>query len=180
MSCAWLQLALCGQAPETALLSALASVQFYVGQTELHFQYRERKLNAKIGKIQEACRKKLQEVHGGYTMVSSHLFCGPAWCPAVRGHHVKRHAYASDQAKKKYHEVLQAKNALEADNQELQQKYSQKALQTRKLQEIVQKLQQDYDAVCRSKGLPQRQPTNLSPPALQGWPKPQENMGHMV
>ena len=70
-----LQLALCGQAPETALNSALASVNFYLQQQQLSFEYREAQLRKRIDKVQEACKKKLQEVHGGYTAVNRQLSC---------------------------------------------------------------------------------------------------------
>lgn len=66
-----LQLALCGQDPETALNSALASVNFYLQQQQLYFEFREAQLQKKISKVQEACKKKLQEVHTGYTAVST-------------------------------------------------------------------------------------------------------------
>lgn len=65
-----LQLALCGQDPETALNCALASVNFYLQQQQLYFEFREAQLQKKINKVQEACKKKLQEVHTGYTAVS--------------------------------------------------------------------------------------------------------------
>jgi hypothetical protein len=65
-----LQLALCGQDPETALNSALASVNFYLQQQQLYFEFREAQLQKKINKVQDACKKKLQEVHTGYTAVS--------------------------------------------------------------------------------------------------------------
>ena len=42
-------------------------------------------------------------------------------------------------------EVAQEKQDLEADRAELQQKYAQKAQQTRKLQEMFQKLQQENE-----------------------------------
>ncbi|KAK9906650.1 hypothetical protein WJX75_005544 [Coccomyxa subellipsoidea] len=87
------QLTLCGQTPETAMTSALASVNFYIGQVELQAQLRESQLQRKLEKVQEACKKKLQEVHNGYT-----------------------------QAKRKYMEVAQEKQNLEADRAELQQK----------------------------------------------------------
>ena len=63
------QLALCGQKPETALNSAAAAIQFYVQQTNLVAQLREQQLQAKIVKTQEACKRKLQEVHDAYTAV---------------------------------------------------------------------------------------------------------------
>jgi hypothetical protein len=64
------QLTLCGQTPETAMTTALASVHFYIGQLELQHQLRESQLQRKFEKVQEACKKKLQEVHNGYTQVS--------------------------------------------------------------------------------------------------------------
>ena len=66
-----LQLTLCGQTPETAMTSALASVNFYIGQVELQAQLRQSQLQRKLEKVQEACKKKLQEVHNGYTQVQS-------------------------------------------------------------------------------------------------------------
>lgn len=68
-----MQLALCGQDPETALNSALASVNFYLQQQQLYFEFREAQLQKKINKVQEACKKKLQEVHTGYTAVSERM-----------------------------------------------------------------------------------------------------------
>ena len=63
------QLALCGQTPETALNSAAASIQFFVQQTELTAQLCKQQHEAKIAKVQEACKRKLQEVHNAYTAV---------------------------------------------------------------------------------------------------------------
>ena len=51
------------------MTAALASVNFYVGQLELQAQLRESQVQRKIGKVQEACKRKLQEVHNGYTQV---------------------------------------------------------------------------------------------------------------
>lgn len=69
MCCAAPQLALCGQTPETALNSAAASIQFFVQQTKLVAQLREQQMQAKVVKVQEACKRKLQEVHNAYTAV---------------------------------------------------------------------------------------------------------------
>ncbi len=74
---ALLQLTLCGQTPETAMRSALASVNFYIGQVELQAQLRQNQLQRKLEKVQEACKKKLQEVHNGYTQVKSALLPYP-------------------------------------------------------------------------------------------------------
>ena len=73
-----LQLALCGQDPETALNSALASVNFYLQQQQLYFEFREAQLQKKINKVQEACKKKLQDVHTGYIAVSTRHIASPA------------------------------------------------------------------------------------------------------
>ncbi|CAL8465462.1 g4998 [Coccomyxa elongata] len=105
------------------MTSALASVNFYIGQVELQAQLRQNQLQRKLEKVQEACKKKLQEVHNGYT-----------------------------QAKRKYMEVAQEKQNLEADRAELQQKYVQKAQQARKLQEMFQKLQQENEMLRSGRG----------------------------
>lgn len=47
--------------------------------------------------------------------------------------------HLSLQAKRKYLEILQEKQNLEADRAELQQKYAQKAQQARKLQDMFSK-----------------------------------------
>eukprot|EP00877_Chromochloris_zofingiensis_P000721 jgi/Chrzof1/1064/Cz01g38290.t1 len=112
------KLALCGQAPEVILHSALHAINFYTQQQQLQLEYREAQLQKKIQRLQESCKKKLEEVHNGYQT-----------------------------AKRKYTEVLQQKNALEQDNQELQQKYSQKAMQARKLQDMFKKLQNENEAL---------------------------------
>ena len=57
-----MQLSLCGQEPETALKSALASVKFYVQQKELDQSLLHSKLEGKIARVQEACKRKLQVV----------------------------------------------------------------------------------------------------------------------
>lgn len=96
------QLALCGQTPETALNSAAAAVQFFIQQTVLESQLCKQQHQAKVAKVQEACKRKLQEVHGAYTS-----------------------------AKRKFQDAMAERNQLAADNQELQQKYAEKAAQVR-------------------------------------------------
>lgn len=97
-----MQLALCGQTPETALNSAAAAVQFFIQQTVLETQLCKQQHQAKVAKMQEACKRKLQEVHSAYTS-----------------------------AKRKYQDAVAERNQLVADNQELQQKYAEKASQVR-------------------------------------------------
>lgn len=91
--CAHAQLTLCGQTPETALTAALASVNFYCGQQELSAQLRQSQLQRKIEKVQEACKKKLQEVHNGYTQASAALLqCWQVkafWANIVKAWHAR-------------------------------------------------------------------------------------------
>ncbi|GLI68786.1 hypothetical protein VaNZ11_013279, partial [Volvox africanus] len=108
---------LCGQLPETALASAMASVQFYITQQQIQAQLRESQLNKKLIKIQEACRRKVEEVHKAYT-----------------------------QTKRKYEEAMQCNEQIQQDKQDLQAKYAQKSMQARKLQEMVKKMQYDMEA----------------------------------
>lgn len=145
-----LQLTLCGQTPETAMMSALASVNFYIGQMELQRHLRESQLQRKFEKVQEACKKKLQEVHNGYTQVGMASFTAPL---VFLGWHEQQwflqpcllSAMGLVQAKRKYMEIAQEKQNLEADRAELQQKYAQKAQQARKLQEMLQKAQREVE-----------------------------------
>ena len=55
-----MQLLLCGQAPETALSSALASVNFYLQQQQLLFADREAGYKKKLEKTEMAARAKLK------------------------------------------------------------------------------------------------------------------------
>jgi hypothetical protein len=120
------QLALCGQKPETALNSAAAAIQFYLQQTNLVAQLREQQLQAKIVKTQEACKRKLQEVHDAYTAVRVLLRVGQ---PCSLGGPVCRHSLGVLQAKRKCRDVSLERDQLAADKQELLQKYAQKASQ---------------------------------------------------
>ena len=55
-----MQLNLCGQEPDTALKSALASVKFYLQQKDFDTSLLQSKLEGKIERVQEACKRKLQ------------------------------------------------------------------------------------------------------------------------
>ena len=55
-----MQLSLCGQEPETALNSALASVKFFSQQKELSFRLTESRLEGTIDRVKDACKRKLQ------------------------------------------------------------------------------------------------------------------------
>eukprot|EP01025_Chloroclados_australasicus_P004753 TRINITY_DN11267_c0_g1_i1.p3 TRINITY_DN11267_c0_g1~~TRINITY_DN11267_c0_g1_i1.p3 ORF type:complete len:197 (-),score=19.46 TRINITY_DN11267_c0_g1_i1:440-1030(-) len=70
--------------------------------------------------MQEGCKKKLAEVHNGF-----------------------------QQAKKRYQEAQQQNMSLQKDLQELQQKYSQKAMVIRNLQGIAEQLKQENYALKR-------------------------------
>ena len=54
------KLSLCGQEPETALNSALASVKFFVQQKELSAGLLQSKLEANVERVKEGCKRKLQ------------------------------------------------------------------------------------------------------------------------
>eukprot|EP00884_Botryococcus_braunii_P022277 jgi/Botrbrau1/8733/Bobra.0090s0009.1 len=116
------KLALCGQSPDVALSSALNAVKFYITQQALQADLQAARLHQKLEKMRVQCNARLQEVHDGYL-----------------------------KAKRKYKEIADERNKLVADNQELQQKYSQKAAQSRKLQDMFQTLQHENEAL-RSQG----------------------------
>ncbi|GLC51653.1 hypothetical protein PLESTB_000525500 [Pleodorina starrii] len=94
----------------------------------LKAEVRETQLTKKVTKVQEACRKKLEVVHNAYT-----------------------------QAKRKYDEAVGEKDQALQDNQELQTKYAQKSMQTRKLQEALKKSQQQVETLQHEKGALQQE-----------------------
>ncbi|MEW5309754.1 MAG: hypothetical protein WDW38_001616 [Sanguina aurantia] len=98
------------------------SVNFFVQEQQLQHAHAQATLTKKIEKLYEQCKHKLQHVHNGYVA-----------------------------AKRKYQEVAEAKAVLEADNAELQQRYSQKSAQARKLSDMHKKLQAENEAL-RSRG----------------------------
>lgn len=53
------------------LNAALAAIRFWGSQKELIADTNTAHLQKKVGKIQESCRKKLEEVYQGYTNVSA-------------------------------------------------------------------------------------------------------------
>eukprot|EP01024_Parvocaulis_polyphysoides_P012771 TRINITY_DN14758_c0_g2_i2.p1 TRINITY_DN14758_c0_g2~~TRINITY_DN14758_c0_g2_i2.p1 ORF type:complete len:306 (-),score=27.44 TRINITY_DN14758_c0_g2_i2:212-1129(-) len=105
---------LCGMSVEAIVQAFQYCMLFNQGQQELLVQYKEAKLKQRMVKMQEGCKKKLAEVHNGF-----------------------------QQAKKKYQEAQQQNMALQKDLQELQQKYSQKAVVVRNLQEMAEQLKQE-------------------------------------
>lgn len=121
-----LQLVLWGETPETALSSALHSVNCFLQHQQHQHNMAQAALTRKIERVHEQCKQKLQQVHNGYVAVSrAPLFSvfQAMWVSHTRSHH---HVLCL-QAKRKYHEVAEAKAVLEADNAELQQKYTLKA-----------------------------------------------------
>ncbi len=64
-----LDLALVGQTPERVSRASQVAVNFYLQQAQLSFQLTERSYKAKITKVQQAAKKKLDEVH----KVSEHI-----------------------------------------------------------------------------------------------------------
>lgn len=118
-------------------------------------ELREAQLTKKINKVQEACRKKLEEVHNGYVQVSKAsplLLQGfdYSWCStntAAAGYMgsatqsmANNAGFAGTsvdclnplprlrlQAKRKYEEAMRVNQTLKQDADELQNKYAQKA-----------------------------------------------------
>uniref|UniRef100_A0A383WHG9 E3 ubiquitin-protein ligase CCNB1IP1 n=1 Tax=Tetradesmus obliquus TaxID=3088 RepID=A0A383WHG9_TETOB len=100
--------------------SALAGIKFFCEQQKLNAQFDHNQLSKKFTRMQSQCKAKLEQVHQGYL-----------------------------QAKRRYQETVQEKNGIQADINELAQKYQQKSLQTRKLQEMVKALQQENEDLKR-------------------------------
>ena len=166
-----LQLSLCGQTPDTALNSALASVKFYIQQQELDTSLRQSNLQSKMERVQEACKRKLQvrrrriphSAQLSHSMAAQEMLSNVSFSAlqkkprsdvsAVSAGGAQRlpisewrlHAhhwhscflrcppvalvctFSGVQAKRKYQEMLEARNMLEADNEELKLKYQSKA-----------------------------------------------------
>ena len=59
-----------GQTPETALSTALAAINFAMQQQDLGFQFQADRMQKKMTKLHEQCKRKLQELHSGYQAVS--------------------------------------------------------------------------------------------------------------
>ena len=58
-----------GQTPETALSTALAAINFAMQQQDLSFQFQSDRMQKKMTKLHEQCKRKLQELHNGYQAV---------------------------------------------------------------------------------------------------------------
>ena len=67
------QTSMYGQTPETALSAALAAINFAMQQQDLSFQFQADRMQKKMTKLHEQCKRKLQELHNGYQAVSSVL-----------------------------------------------------------------------------------------------------------
>ena len=62
-----------GQTPETALSTALAAINFAMQQQDLSFQFQSDRMQKKMTKLHEQCKRKLQELHNGYQAVTNVL-----------------------------------------------------------------------------------------------------------
>jgi hypothetical protein len=58
-----LDLVLLGQTPEKIAKVSNAAVNFYLQQAQLSFKLKENNYKNKIQKLQQACKRKLEEVH---------------------------------------------------------------------------------------------------------------------
>jgi hypothetical protein len=107
-----MQLALCGQAPQAITDAALTAINFYVEQQALGGAYTNHRHAQRVPAGAGACR-----------------LCAHADVGVLRTapHPASLCALTCVQAKQKCQQVMQQKNSMYQDNQELQQKYGQKA-----------------------------------------------------
>eukprot|EP00891_Asterochloris_glomerata_P009367 jgi/Astpho2/9367/Aster-x1573 len=145
-----LQTSMYGQTPETALSTALAAINFAMQQQDLSFQFQSDRMQKKMTKLHEQCKRKLQELHNGYQA-----------------------------AKRKLVDVSQQRDQLQGSIEELQQKYNQKCQQTKNLQNMMQQLKAENDQL-RAGGNPARVQHNSGLEGLLGGGSPQGRLAANV
>ncbi|KAB5534367.1 hypothetical protein DKX38_017453 [Salix brachista] len=104
----WINMAMAGIAPQILMKSAYRSVMFFIGQRELEMQYKMNRIVAqcrqKCESMQEKFTEKLEQLHTAYQKMA-----------------------------KRCQMMEQEVESLSKDKQELQEKFSEKARQKRKL-----------------------------------------------
>eukprot|EP00899_Mesostigma_viride_P005811 jgi/Mesvir1/15230/Mv25032-RA.1 len=116
---ATINMMLAGLPPHTIMKTAYKGVVFWIGQKDAEAEVFAKKYEAlrqKFQDMQQKCVEKLEQVHGGY-----------------------------QKAMAKYQAAEQEKQALVKDKNELQEKYSEKCRQKRKLEEMYDSLRADYE-----------------------------------
>ncbi|XP_076934752.1 E3 ubiquitin-protein ligase CCNB1IP1 homolog isoform X2 [Bidens hawaiensis] len=121
----WINMVMTGISPQILMKSSLKSIMFYIGQKELEMQYKMNRIVAqcrqKCETMQEKFTEKMEQVHIAYQKMA------------------KRCQLAE-----------QENENLSKDKQELQEKFSEKSRQKRKLDEMYDQLRSEYESVKRS------------------------------
>ncbi|XP_057461749.1 E3 ubiquitin-protein ligase CCNB1IP1 homolog isoform X4 [Actinidia eriantha] len=121
----WITMAMAGISPQILMKSAYRSVMFYIGQKELEMQFKMNRIVAqcrqKCEAMQEKFTEKMEQVHTAYQKMA-----------------------------KRCHMLEQEIESLSKDKQELQDKFSEKSRQKRKLDEMYDQLRTEYESVKRS------------------------------
>ncbi|TYG96397.1 hypothetical protein ES288_A11G347200v1 [Gossypium darwinii] len=121
----WINMAMAGISPQILMKSAYRSVMFYVGQKDLEMQYKMNKIVAqcrqKCEAMQEKFSEKLEQVHTAYQKMA-----------------------------KRCQMMEQENQSLSKDKLELQEKFSEKSRQKRKLDEMYDQLRSEYESLKRS------------------------------
>ncbi|XP_076917717.1 E3 ubiquitin-protein ligase CCNB1IP1 homolog isoform X2 [Bidens hawaiensis] len=121
----WVNMAMAGISPQILMKSSHKSIMFYIGQKELEMQY-------KMNRIVAQCRQKCEAMQEKFT-----------------GKMEQVHAAYQQMAKRC--QILEQENEnLLKDKQELQEKFSEKSRQKRKLDEMYDQLRSELDTVKRS------------------------------
>ncbi|KAK4742495.1 hypothetical protein SAY87_000496 [Trapa incisa] len=121
----WVNMVMAGISPQILMKSAYRSVMFYIGQKELEMQF---KMNRVVAQCRQKCEamqvkftEKLEQVHAAYQKMA-----------------------------KRCQIMEQEIESLSKDKQELQEKFAEKSRQKRKLDEMYDRLRNDYESVKRS------------------------------
>ncbi|XP_065858939.1 E3 ubiquitin-protein ligase CCNB1IP1 homolog isoform X2 [Euphorbia lathyris] len=121
----WINMCMAGVAPQILMKSAYRSVMFYIGQKELEMQYKMNRVVAqcrqKCEAMQEKFTEKMEQVHTAYQKMG-----------------------------KRCQMLEQEVGTLTKDKQELQEKFSEKSRQKRKLDEMYDQLRSEYESIKRS------------------------------
>ncbi|XP_068640780.1 E3 ubiquitin-protein ligase CCNB1IP1 homolog [Aristolochia californica] len=146
----WINMAMAGVSPQILMKSAYRSVMFYIAQRDREVQY---KMNKVVGQCQQKCEAvqekftdKLEQVHTAYLKMAKRCL------------------------------LLEQENEnLSKNKQELQEKFSEKSRQKRKLDEMYESLRNEYVSVKRSTIQPVNNFTRAEPHTFSSPAKIMEN-----
>ncbi|XP_010552137.1 PREDICTED: E3 ubiquitin-protein ligase CCNB1IP1 homolog isoform X2 [Tarenaya hassleriana] len=143
----WINMAMAGISPQILMKSAYRSVMFYISQRDLEMQY-------KMNRIVAQCRQKCEVMQAKYTEKLEQVHT------------------AYQKMAKRCQMMEQEVETLNNDKQELQEKFSEKSRQKRKLDEMYDQLRTEYESVKRSaiqpvsNFYPRNEPDFFSNPAV--------------